>query len=105
MMTDQEIARQTTLLHVDRIAERLGIPSEALEHYGKFKAKIPLEYTKAEMGRPRGRLVLVSAMSPTPAGEGKTTCTLGLLDGLNRIGVRAAAALREIGRASCRERV
>ena len=95
MMTDQEIARQTTLLHVDRIAERLGIPPEALEHYGKFKAKIPLEYTKAEMGRPRGRLVLVSAMSPTPAGEGKTTCTLGLLDGLNRIGVRAAAALRE----------
>ena len=94
-MTDQEIARQTTLLHVDRIAERLGIPPEALEHYGKFKAKIPLEYTKAEMGRPRGRLVLVSAMSPTPAGEGKTTCTLGLLDGLNRIGVRAAAALRE----------
>lgn len=95
MMTDQEIARQTTLLHVDRIAERLGIPSEALEHYGKFKAKIPLEYTKADMGRPPGRLVLVSAMSPTPAGEGKTTCTLGLLDGLNRIGVRAAAALRE----------
>jgi len=94
-MTDQEIARQTTLLHVDRIAERLGIPPEALEHYGKFKAKIPLEYTKAEMGRPRGRLVLVSAMSPTPAGEGKTTCTLGLLDGLNQIGVRAAAALRE----------
>ena len=95
MMTDQEIARQTKLLHVDRIAERLGIPPEALEHYGKFKAKIPLEYTKADMGRPRGRLVLVSAMSPTPAGEGKTTCTLGLLDGLNRIGVRAAAALRE----------
>ena len=104
-MTDQEIARQTKLLHVDRIAERLGIPPEALEHYGKFKAKIPLEYTKAggapsrvdpsRVGPSRGRLVLVSAMSPTPAGEGKTTCTLGLLDGLNRIGVRAAAALRE----------
>jgi formate--tetrahydrofolate ligase len=100
MMTDQEIARQTKLLHVDRIAERLGIPPEALEHYGKFKAKIPLEYTKAggapsRVDQTRGRLVLVSAMSPTPAGEGKTTCTLGLLDGLNRIGVRAAAALRE----------
>jgi formate--tetrahydrofolate ligase len=99
-MTDQEIARQTKLLHVDRIAERLGIPPEALEHYGKFKAKIPLEYTKAggdpsRVDPSRGRLVLVSAMSPTPAGEGKTTCTLGLLDGLNRIGVRAAAALRE----------
>ncbi|MEY4913691.1 MAG: hypothetical protein RL025_1518, partial [Bacteroidota bacterium] len=57
MLTDQEIARQTTLLHVDRIAERLGIPSEALEHYGKYKAKIPLEYAKAENHAKRGRLV------------------------------------------------
>ncbi|MFM7747409.1 MAG: formate--tetrahydrofolate ligase [Bacteroidota bacterium] len=104
-MTDQEIARQATLLPIDRIAERLGIPSSDLEHYGKFKAKIPLEYTKGvgdqprvdqpRVDQPRGRLVLVSAISPTPAGEGKTTCTLGLLDGLNRIGVRAVAALRE----------
>ncbi|MFM8787580.1 MAG: formate--tetrahydrofolate ligase, partial [Bacteroidota bacterium] len=99
-MTDQEIARQATLLPIDRIAERLGIPSSDLEHYGKFKAKIPLEYTKGggdqlRVEQPRGRLVLVSAISPTPAGEGKTTCTLGLLDGLNRIGVRAVAALRE----------
>jgi formate--tetrahydrofolate ligase len=99
-MTDQEIARQATLLPIDRIAERLGIPSSDLEHYGKFKAKIPLEYTKGGGDQPRveqarGRLVLVSAISPTPAGEGKTTCTLGLLDGLNRIGVRAVAALRE----------
>ncbi|MFM8976678.1 MAG: formate--tetrahydrofolate ligase [Bacteroidota bacterium] len=99
-MTDQEIARQATLLPIDRIAERLGIPSADLEHYGKYKAKIPLEYTKGGGDQPRveqarGRLVLVSAISPTPAGEGKTTCTLGLLDGLNRIGVRAVAALRE----------
>ncbi|MFM7747039.1 MAG: formate--tetrahydrofolate ligase, partial [Bacteroidota bacterium] len=87
-MTDQEIARQATLLPIDRIAERLGIPSADLEHYGKYKAKIPLEYTKGGGDQPRveqarGRLVLVSAISPTPAGEGKTTCTLGLLDGLN----------------------
>ncbi|MFM7700222.1 MAG: formate--tetrahydrofolate ligase, partial [Bacteroidota bacterium] len=94
-MTDLEIARQATLLPIDRIAERLGIPSSDLEHYGKYKAKIPLEYTKGGGEQPRGRLVLVSAISPTPAGEGKTTCTLGLLDGLNRIGVRAVAALRE----------
>ncbi|MGA1330406.1 MAG: formate--tetrahydrofolate ligase [Bacteroidia bacterium] len=95
MLTDQEIARQATLSPIDGIAERLGIPAHDLVHYGKFKAKIPLEYTKADLGRKRGRLVLVSAISPTPAGEGKTTCTLGLLDGLNRIGVRASAALRE----------
>jgi len=104
-MTDLEIARQATLLPIDRIAERLGIPPADLEHYGKYKAKIPLEYTKGggdqpsvdqpSVEQPRGRLVLVSAISPTPAGEGKTTCTLGLLDGLNRIGVRAVAALRE----------
>ncbi|MFM7588013.1 MAG: formate--tetrahydrofolate ligase [Bacteroidota bacterium] len=99
-MTDLEITRQATLLPIDRIAERLGIPSADLEHYGKYKAKIPLEYTKGggdqpRVDQPRGRLVLVSAISPTPAGEGKTTCTLGLLDGLNRIGVRAVAALRE----------
>ncbi|MFM8837559.1 MAG: formate--tetrahydrofolate ligase [Bacteroidota bacterium] len=104
-MTDQEIARQATLLPIDRIAERLGIPSADLELFGKFKAKIPLEYTKGGGDQPRvdqprvvqarGSLVLVSAISPTPAGEGKTTCTLGLLDGLNRIGVRAVAALRE----------
>jgi len=93
MLTDQEIANQTTLFYVDCIAEGLESLFEDLEYYGKEKAYIPLDYTKAE-GK-RGKPVLVSAISLTPAGEGKTTYTLGLLDGLNRIGVRAAAALRE----------
>ena len=90
-MTDLDIARSVTPKPISEIASRLGINPELLEPYGKTKAKIPLEALR----EPQGQLVLVTAISPTPAGEGKTTVTVGLTDGLNRIGERAAAALRE----------
>lgn len=90
-MTDLDIARSVTPKPIGEIASRLGINPELLEPYGKTKAKIPLEALR----EPQGQLVLVTAISPTPAGEGKTTVTVGLTDGLNRIGQRAAAALRE----------
>lgn len=92
-MTDQEIARQAPIRPIHEIAERLKIPTDSLDLYGRYKAKIPLDYSKND--GPKGKLVLVSAMNPTPPGEGKTTCTIGLLDGLNTLGVRASAALRE----------
>jgi len=92
-MTDQEIARQAPIRPIHEIAERLKIPTDSLDLYGRYKAKIPLDYTKND--GPKGKLVLVSAMNPTPPGEGKTTCTIGLLDGLNTLGIRASAALRE----------
>ena len=90
-MTDLDIARSVTPQPIGEIASRLGLNPELLEPYGKTKAKIPLEALR----EPQGQLVLVTAISPTPAGEGKTTVTVGLTDGLNRIGERAAAALRE----------
>jgi formate--tetrahydrofolate ligase len=92
-MTDQEIARQAPIRPIHEIAERLKMPTDSLDLYGRYKAKIPLDYTKND--GLKGKLVLVSAMNPTPPGEGKTTCTIGLLDGLNKLGVRASAALRE----------
>ncbi len=92
-MTDIEIARKAQALPIVEIAAKLGISSEELEVYGKYKAKIPLSYGQQQPKK--GKLVLVSAVSPTPAGEGKTTCTIGLLDGLAKIGKKAAAALRE----------
>jgi|GEM_PF-2182774 len=76
MLTDQEIARQATILPITEIAARLNIAPDSLDLYGRHKAKIPLDYTRSE--GPKGKLVLVSAMNPTPPGEGKTTCTIGL---------------------------
>src|SRR5471030_2979135 len=75
--------------------ERLGIPEEHLESYGRYKAKISLEYLASLEGRPDGKLILVTAMTPTPAGEGKTTMTVGLGDALNHIGKKAIICLRE----------
>ena len=75
--------------------ERLGIPEEALEPYGHYKAKVSLDYLASLKDRPTGKLVLVTAISPTPAGEGKTTTTVGLGDALNQLGKRAIVCLRE----------
>src|SRR5450755_4138604 len=75
--------------------ERLGIPEDCLEAYGRYKAKISLEYLASLEERPDGRLILVTAISPTPAGEGKTTMTVGLGDALNHIGKKAVICLRE----------
>ena len=93
--SDIEIAQAATLKPIIQMAQdRLGIPPEALEPYGHFKAKIDLQWLSNNQ-TPNGKLVLVTAISPTPAGEGKTTTTVGLGDALNRIGKRTVIALRE----------
>ena len=95
MLTDIEIAQQASLLPIGEIASRLAIPDDALVPYGRTKAKISLEWLAQRPARPDAKLILVSAISPTPAGEGKTTTTVGLGDALNRIGKKAAICLRE----------
>ena len=95
MLTDIDIAQRATLLPINEIAARLGIPDHAFEPYGRTKAKLSLDWLSQQEGRPDGKLVLVTAISPTPAGEGKTTTTVGLGDALNRIGKRAVICLRE----------
>ena len=94
--TDIEIAQAAPLLPIAELAHaRLGIPDAALEPYGRFKAKIDLGWLRAQAPPPSAKLVLVTAITPTPAGEGKTTVVIGLGDALNRIGRRAVIALRE----------
>ncbi|MGI9154234.1 MAG: formate--tetrahydrofolate ligase, partial [Rubrivivax sp.] len=96
MLSDIEIAQKATLLPVAQIArERLGLPDESLVAYGHHKAKITLPHLRTLENSPDGRLVLVTGINPTPAGEGKTTTTVGLGDALNRIGQRAIVCLRE----------
>ena len=95
MASDLEIARAAILRPIAEIAARAGIPAEALEPYGRHKAKIGLDFIRAAEARPDGELVLVTGISPTPAGEGKTTTTVGLGDALNRIGTRTMICLRE----------
>src|ERR1700756_1617098 len=91
-----EIAQQAKMRPIVQIArERLGIPEEQLEPYGRYKAKVSLDYVRQLESRPNGKLVLVTAISPTPAGEGKTTTTVGLGDALNHIGKKAIICLRE----------
>src|SRR5579862_136234 len=91
-----EIAQRAKMRPVIALAqERLGIPTESLEPYGHYKAKVSLEYVAQLKGRPDGKLILVSAISPTPAGEGKTTTTVGLGDALNLLGHKAIMCLRE----------
>ena len=95
-LSDIQIAQQAQLLRITDLARnRLGIADEHLVPYGHFKAKLALPYVESLRGRPDGRLVLVTAIGPTPAGEGKTTTTVGLGDALNRIGQRTVIALRE----------
>ena len=96
MTTDIEIAQAARLRPIAELArDRLGIPDEALQPYGRYKAKVALDHLAGLAGRPPGKLVLVTAMSPTPAGEGKTTTSVGLGDALCRLGRRAVIALRE----------
>ncbi len=95
-MKDQEIARQIELQPIVDIAnEKLDIPADALNAHGRVKAKVSFDYVMSHLSPSRGKLVLVTAMSPTPAGEGKTTTTVGLADALNQIGVSSTACLRE----------
>jgi formate--tetrahydrofolate ligase len=101
MQTDIEIARAAATRPIMDIAAGLGIPDSALEPYGKLKAKVRLDHLGELEDRPDGKLVLVTAITPTPAGEGKTTTTVGLGDGLNRIGRKAAICLREPSLGPC----
>ncbi len=93
--TDIEIAREAKKQPIQQIGARLGIPTEALLPYGHDKAKVGQDFITGLADRPNGKLILVTAINPTPAGEGKTTTTVGLGDGLNRIGKKAAICIRE----------
>lgn len=94
MKTDLEIAQEAILEPIEQIAEKAGIPVEALDHYGRYKAKVSLDVLK-EKSETAGKLILVTAITPTPAGEGKTTTSIGLADALRRLGKNSTLALRE----------
>jgi formate--tetrahydrofolate ligase len=100
-MSDIEIARAATAQSIGEIAKKAGIPDEALMPYGKTKAKIDPEYIASLQEKPDGKLILVTAITPTPAGEGKTTTSVGLHDGLCRIGKNSIVALREPSLGPC----
>lgn len=93
--TDIEIAQQATMKPITEIAQKLGVNDDELELYGKYKAKINDAFIKRNMNRPDGKLILVTAINPTPAGEGKTTTTVGLGQAMEKIGKNAIIALRE----------
>jgi formate--tetrahydrofolate ligase len=98
---DEAIARAAVLRPIGEIAARAGIPETALEPYGRFKAKVSLDFAEEMRGRPDGALILVTGISPTPAGEGKTTTTIGLGDALNRLGTKTMICLREPSLGPC----
>lgn len=95
MKTDIEIAQSATMLPIGEIAEKVGISKDDLEYYGKYKAKLGSEVSSKFSSNPDGKLILVTAINPTPAGEGKTTVTVGLGQAMNKIGKSAIIALRE----------
>lgn len=101
MPSDIEISRAATLRPILQIAERAGIPAAAVEPYGHYKAKLDLDLLAGEAGKAPGKLILVTAINPTPAGEGKTTTSVGLADALNLIGKRTMLALREPSLGPC----
>ncbi len=101
MKTDIEIAQEAVKLPIKEIAARVGMTEDDIEPYGKYKAKITEEFLQSLKDKPAGKLVLVTAINPTPAGEGKTTTSIGLADALNRIGVKTVAALREPSLGPC----
>ena len=94
-MEDIEIARNTKLKKINEITKNLNIPEDYVENYGKYKAKISLDYYKKIEKNKNGKLILVTAINPTPLGEGKTTASIGLADGLNKLKKNAVLALRE----------
>ena len=93
-LTDIEIAQQCDIKHINEIAKKLDISNDYIEHYGKYKAKVDYNLLN-NSDRKDGKLVLVTAINPTAAGEGKTTTTIGLADAISKIGKRCAVALRE----------
>ncbi len=101
MKTDIQIAQEAVLEPVTLVAERAGIPQEELELYGKYKAKVSDDYIRRLQDRPEGKLILVTAINPTPAGEGKTTVTVGLGEAFGQLGKKAVIALREPSLGPC----
>ena len=99
--TDIEIARSADLQNISIVGEKLGIPESALHSYGHYKGKIDLQFLSSLDANKSGKLILVTAMSPTPAGEGKTTTTVGLGDALNKIDKQALICLREPSLGPC----
>jgi formate--tetrahydrofolate ligase len=95
MLSDIEIAQKATMKKIQEVAAKIGIPEEQLELYGRYKAKVSLGFVDSLKDKKNGKLILVTAISPTPAGEGKTTTTVGLGDALNHIGKKAIICLRE----------
>lgn len=93
-LTDLEIAQSAKIIHIKDISQKIGISPDDIEYYGKYKAKLPLSLIN-EDHIAMSNLILVSAINPTPAGEGKTTVSIGLTDGLNKIGKKAMVVLRE----------
>jgi formate--tetrahydrofolate ligase len=100
-LSDLEIARQTKTLPITQIADKCGLAADQIEYFGNNKAKIPFEVLDRYKNKPDGKLILVTAITPTPAGEGKTTTSVGLADALNRIGKRTIVALREPSLGPC----
>ncbi|MDO4549959.1 MAG: formate--tetrahydrofolate ligase [Planctomycetia bacterium] len=101
MLQDIEIARQAKMLPVKEVAAELNIPSDAIIPYGHWKSKISLDYCQSIQERPNGKLILVTAITPTPAGEGKTTTCIGLTDALRKIGKKSVVCLREPSMGPC----
>ena len=99
--SDIEIAREATMKPIQEIGRQLGIPDDDLFRYGPYKAKLSFEYIDSIQDKPDGKLILVTAITPTPAGEGKTTTSVGLADGLNRIGKKTIVCLREPSLGPC----
>ena len=99
--SDIEIAREAQKRPIQEIGSKLGIPSEHLLPYGHDKAKVSQDFINSVQKNDNGKLILVTAINPTPAGEGKTTTTVGLGDGLNRIGKKAAICIREASLGPC----
>ncbi len=99
--SDIEIAQEAKMLHIREVADKLGITEDDLEYYGKYKAKLSEEYLRKVEGNKKGKLILVTAINPTPAGEGKTTTSVGLGDALNRLGYKTVIALREPSLGPC----
>lgn len=95
MKTDIQIAQETQMLHINEIAKKIGLTEDDIEQYGKYKAKVDLDVLKCHKEKENGKLILVTAITPTPAGEGKSTVTIGLTQALNKIGKLSSAAIRE----------
>ena len=101
MKTDIQIAQEAQLWPITEVAKKLDIPEEQIEQYGRYKAKISDEYLNSIQDRPDGKLILVTAINPTPAGEGKTTTSVGLGEAFGQMGKKAVIALREPSLGPC----